>query len=170
MYEIDDKDRIVALDAIPKPDAGAPMPMVVANERRLIVSYLVQGPPTKWDPVELEVSRFEDETATVSFDMLSFKFGYPNDEAMFGHPLYERGLRSYGAWEVLDSSWTRRLERMNRAHDMHNPAIFHSYHHFILTFHDTMLECIANGFNVERHKEAPSEAMRRNMDWLLGQT
>jgi len=33
------------------------------------------------------------------------KFGGPNDEALGGHPLYERGLGRYGVYEVFNSSW-----------------------------------------------------------------
>jgi hypothetical protein len=32
------------------------------------------------------------------------EFGYPNDEALAGHPLYASGLRAYGIFEVLNSS------------------------------------------------------------------
>ncbi len=167
MYEIDQRDRVVALDGLPKPDAGAPLPLVAANESTLLIAYYIQGPPTQWDPAELEDPRFDDQTATVIFSALNFMFGYPNDEVLSGHPLYARGLKWYGGYEVLESSWVRRLERMNRVHDLHNPDSFLSYHHFILTFHDTMLECVASDFIVERAKESPSDAMRRNIHGLL---
>jgi hypothetical protein len=33
------------------------------------------------------------------------KVGYPDNEALPGHPLYSKGLRHYGRYEVLESSW-----------------------------------------------------------------
>ena len=33
------------------------------------------------------------------------QFGHPNDEALGGHPLYRHGLRHYGSFEVINSSW-----------------------------------------------------------------
>jgi hypothetical protein len=37
----------------------------------------------------------------------------PNDESLHGHPLFERGLNFYGAFQVESSSWIRALERIN---------------------------------------------------------
>ena len=47
-------------------------------------------------------------------------FGPPNDEALRGHPLAGRGLRPYAAFEIRQSSWLRRLERMNSVHPRHD--------------------------------------------------
>jgi hypothetical protein len=77
-------------------------------------------------------------------------FGPPNDEAFGGHPLAERGLEPYSVFEVLSSSWIRALEQMNSVHPQHRPESFESYRHFILAFHDTTFECIADGFTIEQ--------------------
>ncbi|HVO43225.1 MAG TPA: hypothetical protein VMT34_11410 [Aggregatilineales bacterium] len=42
------------------------------------------------------------------------QFGYPNDEARVGHPLYSSGLQGYGIYEVVNSSWSKRLDQQNR--------------------------------------------------------
>jgi hypothetical protein len=77
--------------------------------------------------------------------------GPPNDEALLGHPLAARGLSHYGAYEVIDSSWIRKLERMNSVHDRHDSSrFFKDKRHFVFTFHDSTFECIARGFEVER--------------------
>jgi len=59
--------------------------------------------------------------------------------------LYQKGLRFYRVYEVQNSSWIRALERMNRVHPKHQSGMFSRYRHFIFTFHDTTLECVANG-------------------------
>jgi len=41
------------------------------------------------------------------------------------------------------------LELANRVHPRHRAERFSRYRHFILTFHDSTLEFIAEGFSVE---------------------
>jgi hypothetical protein len=76
-------------------------------------------------------------------------FGPPNDEAFAGHPLAERGLHPYGAFEVQHSSWIRSLEKMNSVHPHHRAERFDEYRHFVLVFHDTTFECVATGYTHE---------------------
>ena len=76
-------------------------------------------------------------------------FGPPNDEAFSGHPLADRGLQPYGAYEVRGSSWIRRLERMNSVHPSHSPESYRLLRHVILAFHDTTFECVARSFTVD---------------------
>ena len=147
MYSVDDKDSVVALSEIPRPEAGAPSPIVYASDRSLAVAYYTTAG--------------DGAVALVSFTLPHIHlFGAPNDEALHGHPLYERGLSFYSAFEVRDSSWIRGLERMNRVHMLHDASRFAAYRHFIITFHDTTLECIAEGFAISMHKENPAEAIR----------
>jgi hypothetical protein len=150
MYSIDDRDRVVELRGLPQSSVGAPCPVVVASEHELIVTYLVESTPPGWDAPSVRmvgtdtadapaaVVRFQGSRATM--------FGPPNDEAGNGHPLAERGLRPYGAFEVIDSSWVRQLERMNSMHPGHRPERYNSYRHFVLAFHDSTFECVAKGY------------------------
>ena len=43
MYEVDENDRVVALEGIPPSSAGAPEPVIIADERRVILAYRVTG-------------------------------------------------------------------------------------------------------------------------------
>jgi hypothetical protein len=147
MYSVDGKDSVVALSEIPGPEAGAPSPVVYASDGTLAVAYYA--------------TPADDAVALVSFTMPYIHlFGAPNDEALAGHPLYERGLSFCAAFEVRGSSWIRSLERTNRVHRMHNAARFVAYRYFIITFHDTTFECVAQGFTTSMHKEAPTEVIR----------
>src|SRR5262245_63708733 len=76
----------------------------------------------------------------------------PNDEAFAGHPLANRGLMPYGAFVIESSSWIRRLEQMNSAHPCHKPERFWARKHYVLTFHDSTFECVA-----DRSEEHTSE-------------
>ena len=78
--------------------------------------------------------------------------GPPNDQALSGHPLTERGLHPYAVFEVEQSSWLRGLERMNSVHPYHPAEHFAKYEHYIFAFHDTTFECIAESFSISVHR------------------
>lgn len=61
-------------------------------------------------------------------------FGPPNDEALAGHPLTERGLRSYSVFRMENSSLIRSLERMNSVHRSHKAAAYDALSHHIFAF------------------------------------
>ncbi len=154
MYQVDDEDRVVELTDLPQSSVGSPCPVVLATEHELFVAYHFDDVEPAWEGSYLEVLGRESlgEPATlVRFDRPCAKmFGPPNDEAFEGHPLAARGLRPYGAFEVLRSSWVRRLERMNSVHPMHDASRFLKLRHFVLTFHDSTFECVASGYGAQR--------------------
>jgi len=132
MYAVDRHDEVEELKDFPQQSVGAPVPLLLADDGELVLAYLLESET--------------DEVAIVEFERIrAHYFGPPNDEALSGHPLYKKGLRFYGVYEVRNSSWVRALERMNRVHPNHRPGMFSDYRHFIFTFHDTTLECIATG-------------------------
>lgn len=73
-------------------------------------------------------------------------FGYPNDEALPGHPLYTRGLSAYGVFAVRNSRWVRALTERNRVAFPSTPDSNQT--HFIISFHDSCFECIADSLKV----------------------
>jgi hypothetical protein len=144
MYDVDERDVVVRLEGVPRCDPGAPVPMVIAAERTAIVAYYA---PLKvnWGPTRPKDIPEEEEVVVVQFGgVRALMFGAPNDEALHGHPLAGRGLDAYGAYRIEQSSWVRRLERMNRVHPQHSAESFLRLQHFILTFHDSILECVAS--------------------------
>ena len=79
------------------------------------------------------------------------KFGYPNDKALSGHPLYKHGLASYGVYKVINSCWIKQMTEQNR---MVFPDTKDSTaHHYIFAFHDSTFECIADSLKVSRSEE-----------------
>lgn len=154
MYEVDDLDRVTAIEGVPQSDAGAPLPIVLADEGFVVLGYLTSSPAPNWDgrnPGSVSPQVSNQSVAILKFDAFAHMFGPPNDEASQGHPLHGRGLGYYGAYEVIDSSWIRKMERMNSVHDRHDPAwFFKGKRHFIFTFHDSTFECIARSFTIEQ--------------------
>jgi hypothetical protein len=171
MYEVDDLDRVVPLTGVPESDTGAPLPIVLADDGNLLLGYITSTPDPKWDGSNVEsvgqrspnrsvaIVRFEREFAHF--------FGPPNDEAFHGHPLSDRDLGYYGAFEVIDSSWIRKLEQMNSVHPRHSRDWFmEGKRHFVFTFHDNTFECIARGYAIERVTGSLGYALDRMCELL----
>lgn len=154
MYTVSTSDRPRELSALPQSSVGAPCPMLLADEHSLRIAYYLEedrlAPEWSQSPVQPPAADDSDELCAVAtFRMVyAHMFGPPNDEAFSGHPLAARGLCPYAAFEVEHSSWLHSLERMNSVHPYHKPERFARYKHFILSFHDTTFECLAESFSV----------------------
>lgn len=153
MYRIDHKDHVRPLTDIPQSSVGAPIPVVIAGEHAVALLFYEEQRVPGWDGTTTRVVH-EDSTGervvVVTLNQCTAHFfGPPNDEAFSGHPLYERGLRPYGAFEVQDSSWLRELERRNAVHPQHDKAHYMiGKRHLVLSFHDSTFECIAKGYDI----------------------
>ena len=169
MYEVDSLDRVVKLRDAPRPDSGAPLPTLVCDEHHLLLAYIASEPDPTWDGTHVTMVSPESEgmaVACVHFKSPSAHlFGPPNDEAFDGHPLAARGLHPYAVFEVRDSSWIRKLERMNSVHPRHNRKLFEGLRHLVFAFHDSTFECVADGFAVELLRGS----MRSALDHMVRQ-
>ncbi len=143
---------------VPPSSAGAPLPHVFADEGRLVVAYIANAPDPSFDgtnPRSVSSVTGNQSVAVLTADpYLAFQFGPPNDEAISGHRLYPLGLRAHEAFEVRNSSWIASLEKANRVHSSHTPELFLDYRHFIVAFHDSTLEFIAESFSTSLHNGA----------------
>lgn len=155
-YTPDERDHVMPLEGAPQSDIGAPMPLVLASEHRLLLIYIVRETPADWNGTTVRIvdAQMEDlPIAVVEFKRVhAHIFGPPNDEAFEGHPLDSRGLGPYSASIVENSSWVRALERMNSVHEHHRPDQFWEKTHFIFAFHDSTFECVAKEFSVSLHR------------------
>jgi hypothetical protein len=165
VYEVDSLDTVVELHDVPRPDIGAPLPLILCDEGHLLLAYLMSEPDPAWDgSYTKEVS---PESQGMSVACIRFHwpsahmFGPPNDEAFSG-PLAARGLHPYAVFEVRDSSWIRKLERMNSVHPRHNRERYlEGLRHFVFAFHDSTFECVADGFEVEVFRGSMRSALNR---------
>lgn len=151
MYKVDGQDKIVELENVPQSCVGAPEPVVLSDEHRTVLAFYLQEPPDECGGTSVNVVSQSSERSVTIVQFAScydYMFGSPNDEAFDGHPLARKGLRPYGAYEVLNSSWIRQLERMNSVHPYHKPERFWERHHYIFAFHDSTFECVADGFQI----------------------
>jgi hypothetical protein len=171
MYSIDENDRVTRIKDFPQSSVGSPIPVIFSGEHAAIVAFYLQNAPENWDGTSVRV--ISADTADEPITLIKFAscyasmFGPPNDEAFHGHPLYERGLRPYGAFTIENSSWIRQLERMNSVHPYHRAGRFWALNHYVLSFHDSTFECIASGFSIEVRRGNIKDMLPRMIE-LLG--
>lgn len=170
MYQASGDERVVELQDVPQSSVGAPCPLILSDEHSLVLAYYVQDTPDGWDGTTVRVVGYDkssEPAALIHFSSCYARlFGPPNDEAFSGHPLAARGLRPYSANLVENSPWIRALERMNAVHPYHNPQVFARWKHFILAFHDTTFECVADGYSVHLRRGALAD-LTKDMKALL---
>lgn len=136
------------LDDIPRWDTGAPLPHVISDGSRALVAVRASRPDPGWDGTYVTVVSPADPQPGL-FVVIDFRgcrdlrFGGPNDEAISGHPLHGHGLGGYRAHEVVNSQWISHVITVNSVHPQHSAALFAGLRHFVLLFHDEMLEVLA---------------------------
>lgn len=112
-------------------DAGAPAPVLISGPRTFVVFHL---------------SEIDDDggIGVVEFKrVISVKMSSPENAVIQGHPLWGSGLEPYQAHEVRNSGWIRELMAVNRIRSASRDSRWSSARHFVLTFHDETLECVA---------------------------
>jgi hypothetical protein len=145
--------RVVELDLGVMPSPAGSGELLLVDEWSCRLVFVTAAPPTSG----VAVATFKGCRQVV--------FGYPNDEAQPGHPLYRAGGWSYGFYEVLGSDWAARLQAQNR-------VVFPDWtpsdkRHFLVACHEDLVEVLADDVEVEvsqRPFEAVAlEALRHNL-------
>jgi hypothetical protein len=86
----------------------------------------------------------------------------PNDEAISGHRLWEKGLReTRWAGVVHDSELIDGLERQNRVHPQHSASLFEGLTHYVLPLKECVVEVVAREVAVRRVEGTTAEAVLR---------
>ncbi len=153
MYSVDALDRARALPAIAAPHS--PSPLIASSERELVVAY------------QIETTEAQNAALVRFASPYAILLGPPSDEGFAGHPLATRGLVPSGAFEVEHSSWIRTLAKMHAQKPRHRAEHFARYRHFVIAFHDAVLECIATGFSIELTEGEPVQLLARATQSLI---
>jgi hypothetical protein len=126
-------DRVVPLDDVPHPADDAPEPLVIANERRIVIVYRIAAADfERFGPFDAD----DDPFCAVEFAAPAFhQFGPPDDAGLADHPLSAHGLRRACAHEIAGSSlvadaWGAGAEDGERRH-------------YVITFAGSTFECVA---------------------------
>lgn len=153
MFSKKPQEQLKEITSIPQSSVGAPCPLVYSTEFDLYVTFFLQEYDPNWDGTSVKIvdaDTIDEPSIVVTFNrVLAHYFGVPNDEAISGHPLSGIGLEPYSYFEVLNSRWLEKHEKMNRVHLYHKKEHYNVYRHFIFTFHDTTLEVLASEYSIE---------------------
>lgn len=147
------KQHAVVIDIGGAWDVGAPMPHLLAGpSSTFIVCYARDVDPdwhgtyvTMRSPADEDMSPLLLIEITRCYDV---RMGGPNDEAINGHPLHGQGLSGYQAHEVVNSDWLEHVIRVNSVHPHHSDERFRQLHHYLLPFHDEMVEALGQSIQV----------------------
>ena len=129
-------------------DNGAPLPHVLSSGHMTLLLYHIADHHPGWDGTSVTVVGVDTPGHIALVELqhcYSFKFGGPNDEVFGGHPLTGRGFGGYGAYVVANSRWLTEEIQIQSVHRGFDPARWKGTRHYLLAFHDEMLECIADG-------------------------
>jgi hypothetical protein len=152
-------EEVVELDLGVTPEAAVSGAVLLKTERSTHLTFRAMK-PTKRPSPHGGFYREDAGTAVVEFrTCIITKFGYPNDEAWSGIPR-TRG-KSYGIFEVLNSAWKEEIRKLN-LHSFPNPKFeYPRGHHFLLLFHDSSFECIADELKLEIFNEPYAQTFAR---------
>jgi hypothetical protein len=84
----------------------------------------------------------------------------PNDEAISGHRLIDKGLRQIlWAGVVVESQLTDQMERQNRVHPSHDSSRFDLLKHHVVLLKECTVEVLATSVKLERRSASTAQAM-----------
>ncbi len=154
-------DKVIEHDIGCFPELAVSGPVVMAVDEQLVFSFnAMQATP--------DGRRNDAGRAVIKVKpCLAFKFGHPNDEALPGHPLYDRGFEGAAVYEVLESSWITELARQNRVPFPNSDLSVRGVRHFLFSFHESTLEVLANDLDVSLSDEPFKVIVDRMQSWLL---
>jgi len=143
-------------------DGGAPLPHLLTNGLTTILMCHAPDVPADWDGTTVRVVSPSDEAVSPLLQFTfsgcwSVRLGFPNDETLNGHPLWERGLGFYQAHIVHNSLWRAEVDAVNSVHSQYagpNEKI-----HYLFTFHDETFEALADSVDVVAFEGTLSSAL-----------
>lgn len=153
-------------------DGGAPLPYLLSNGSKAVLFCHAAMVDPDWDGTHVTVVSPSDQTPA---DMLEFTFlgchavriGGPNDEALHGHPLYDKGLDGYGPHLVHNSDWIAEQEAINSVHEHHKGDWHERLNHYFFVFHDEVFEALARSVDVQSHRATMADCLSRAAQVLL---
>jgi len=135
-----------------KMDVGAPTPTIISNEYKLFIMFYINKPDPNWDGTYVNVRDTANDEGIACFSFkkyCQFISGWPNEDVCTGHRYGEIGLEPYEFFEVINSEWIEDIMKKNRVHPYHKDEHFSKDRHFILYFHDSCFEIIAEDYEIE---------------------
>ena len=142
-----ESDIVIPLDLGCVPDRAVSGAVLVQSERSCFLTFVALRPGPDGLEHDAGFALIEFEGCAVT------QFGSPNDEGFRGHPLFAKAEAQGDTWtgshEILHSSWIRRCAAQNHTAFPWLEEGWPGARHFLIAFHDSTFECIADGLRVE---------------------
>jgi hypothetical protein len=136
-------ERATRID-FPEWDPNVPEPHLLIGSRTFLLFYKRHAEP--------------DVAVIVEFHgCIGAKMSLPSDETLSGHRLWGKGLQYYVAHEVEESRWLAEVGRTEKYRS--SPGWVASHHHYVFTFHDETVECLAQGFSATERTGSVADAL-----------
>lgn len=146
MYQCSGNENLIALD-IPQPYRDAPLPILLADELNLILSYVVAQSDEEEEYSGLGNFYEEEPMLAIKFqNPLAHFQGPPDDGGIQNHPLAAAGFQAYGIYVVENSPWVDQLREMQIRSGLYRASDWEPLKHYLFNFHSMTFECIAEGY------------------------
>lgn len=141
---------------------GGSQPLLMADEASALISFYI-------DTYIPDTSSFaEDKIATIKFvNYPKVLFGFPDIDRIGGHPYYSLGMRPYSAYELIDSDLITSLAKIDSHHNLFSKPKWEKYHHYLLLFHDSLFECVAENYEILPTSSSMAEAATKMSEHLM---
>lgn len=153
-------------------NTGASSPHIIASEYNVFLIYLVGEYDPAWDGTYVRVistkSKAIQPLAFVEFeDCYAYKSSGINDEVWDGHPLWDKGLETYSAHTVENSSWISKEKKIQSVHSCYKDEHWEHTQHYMLLFHDSIFECIARNYKIHLYRDSFENVLHMACQKLL---
>lgn len=125
-------------------DPGTPNPVIISSDHDLIIAFHKRED----DNETFEAVQNQQVTVIRFTGYLKYTFGSPGDETIHGHPYAKFRMSAYSFYELKNSDLIEFLKKVDQVHPYHDKEKWKHYKHYIITFHDNMFECVAQGFEI----------------------
>lgn len=140
--------ELIEIKGLFEMDYGAPSPTILSNDNELFITFYKDKESTSVIPQERNTIYDTGILALKFKRYLKYTFGIPGNETIHGHPYSKLGMQSCSFYELTNSDLIQSLKDIEKVHAYYDPKNWEMYKHYILTFHDNMFECIAQGFEI----------------------
>jgi hypothetical protein len=140
--------ELIEINGLFEMDCGSPSPTILSNDNELFIAFYADKKGNFFEPTERNTIYDTGIFALKFKRYLKYSFGLPGNESLDGHPYKKLGIKSYSFYELEDSDLIKELQNIEKVHPYYDSAKWKMYKHYIITFHDNMFECVAQGFEI----------------------
>ncbi|MCS1350901.1 hypothetical protein [Mechercharimyces sp. CAU 1602] len=126
-------------------------PLLVSNDRKTIMIFNLVNEPDWNHPSAY--NDYDDEIVIIELrNCMKLQFGSPNAEIRKSHRLWDKGLESYGVFQVENSRWIVELDSQSQIHPLYRQSKLTNKKHFVFCLEDSTFECISDEFIIRKEK------------------